>query len=1403
VLDGLFDQDDAPQWVLLWDKRNLTFIDRAKWGDRRSLEFGLEDLLDGSNKKELEIFNALLHRQNLCPEGATSLLETLEDNSRRKAVEVSESLKDAIRESVEALGNEYVYSLRQQNKRVYEDDPVEQASRLTLECVRYMYRLLFCFYLEARPDLKFLPIAADSYAQGYSLELLRDLEQMPLETEEQENGTFFHESLTRLFTLIWEGRQIRQSEKSVLNVDFEIPPLRSHLFDPAEMPLLSKVKFRNKVIQKVIRSLSLGRTGSGKSKRLGRVSYATLSLAHLGAVYENLLAYSGFFAKERLYEVKPADEDYDPTIHSYFVKEKDFANYLEKEKVQVNGHYLVHEPGDYVYRLAGRDRDSSASYYTPESLAHLTVEWALKDLIADKTADEILDIRICEMAVGSANILNEAISQVANAYLKKKQEEVGRRIEPSQLSKELQKVRMYIADRHISAVDLNSTAVELAELSLWLNSMYEGAFVPWFGMQVMHGNSLVGARREYWNRSEIYSSAKGKKNNPLAQRSAPHPFDWKLNQRPEGSVYHWLLPDEKMANYKDKVLKQLRPQELKTLATKRKEFCAPLNDSEASYLSLLSDSADVLWEQLLRELAQLNALTTDDLTVWPEEAPQHPHLTTTAEKDVKLQQLILQPASAYSRLKLAMDYWCALWFWPVDEAELFPSRADFMMDMSLILGLHSSAPAILTQGTFDLGATPQLTQGDLPLEQASLSFDEVNTEDLIRDNERLAVASRLSSQLAFFHWEVAFAPVFHEKGGFDLIAGNPPWVRLEWNEAGLLSEYDPHLALHKLTAPEVASQRPQVFNDNPGLQAIYEEELTHVIGQQNFLNSANLYPLTVGSSVNLYRNFITRSWDIINDHGYVGFVHPENVYDSSQEGFLRRSLYRRLSAHFQFQNELGLFDIHHEQKFSTNVYGPIKDDSDVRFVNMSNLFTVNCVDESIQLKNVSIPVEGIKNDQGKWSTKGHPQRVVTIGNEELSTFARLFSEEETPVLEAPLPHIHAQHVMTLLEKIAHWPRSVDSLGNLELFSTTCWNETTSCKEGTIKRDTHFAEQPEELILNGPLFYVANPCYKTARNVCTKNSDFDVLDLEKLPDDYLPRVNYSRACDLEEYRRRAPKLPWDTSKNFLDSYKLSFREMLSVPTERTLFAALTCAGTAHVNAVLSLTTQNCMDMLAIASMSLSLVGDFYIKLTGASHLHERWMSFPLLPPHSPMIVRVLALNCLTKWYDSLWKEAWRDDYCNQRWYGNDPRLPKDFWRQLSPEWSRDCALRNAFARRWALCELDVLVARELGMTLDELCDAYRLQFPVLRQNEDDTWYDANGRIIFTRSMGLSGVGLDRKEFEAVKGYSAGMTVEKTWIDTTLPTGPVERHLTYVAPFTKQDREQDYATIWAALDEEGKN
>ena len=124
----------------------------------------------------------------------------------------------------------------------------------------------------------------------------------------------------------------------------------------------------------------------------------------------------------------------------------------------------------------------------------------------------------------------------------------------------------------------------------------------------------------------------------------------------------------------------------------------------------------------------------------------------------------------------------------------------------------------------------------------------------------------------------------------------------------------------------------------------------------------------------------------------------------------------------------------------------------------------------------------------------------------------------------------------------------------------------------------------------------------------------------------------------------------------------------------------------------------------------------------------------------------------------------------------------------------------FASRWALVEMDVLAARALGLTLAELQTIYRIQFPVMRQYEADTWYDQRGRIIFTNSKGLPGVGLPRKEWNEVSALQSG-TVKRTVTDTTLPTGPVEREIIYHAPFTKCGRETDYATAWRKLEAGG--
>src|SRR5690606_10259261 len=102
-----------------------------------------------------------------------------------------------------------------------------------------------------------------------------------------------------LFRLIFEGHGYGQRELDYdggAATDFEISGLRSPLFDEDRTPILKSVKLRNEVVQEVLQLLSLSREGGRKGR--GRISYATLGINQLGAVYEGLLSYTGFFAQE-------------------------------------------------------------------------------------------------------------------------------------------------------------------------------------------------------------------------------------------------------------------------------------------------------------------------------------------------------------------------------------------------------------------------------------------------------------------------------------------------------------------------------------------------------------------------------------------------------------------------------------------------------------------------------------------------------------------------------------------------------------------------------------------------------------------------------------------------------------------------------------------------------------------------------------------------------------------------------------------------------------------------------------------------------------------------------------------------------------------------------------------------
>ena len=215
-------------------------------------------------------------------------------------------------------------------------------------------------------------------------------------------------------------------------------------------------------------------------------------------------------------------------------------------------------------------------------------------------------------------------------------------------------------------------------------------------------------------------------------------------------------------------------------------------------------------------------------------------------------------------------------------------------------------------------------------------------------------------------------------------------------------------------------------------------------------------------------------------------------------------------------------------------------------------------------------------------------------------------------------------------------------------------------------------------------------------------------------------------------------------------------------------------------------------------------DFFVKSTGRGDFYESTSGrLALLQLSCNVHLRTLSLNCLTTHYADLWAECWEAAFRQQRWAKNDPRLPNSFFTTLTPTWQRECALRTDYARRQALVEIDVLVAQALGLALEELITIYRVQFPVMQQYERDTWFDQNGRIVFTASKGLAGVGFPRKGSgrgtnkttgcEDIQGMTSG-TVSRTFLDDTLPGGPVERTITYEAPFDRCDRVEDYRGVW---------
>jgi len=1397
---------EAPRWIIIIGEKAIALLDRRKWNEKRYLEFDLEEIFSRREESTLQIMSVLLHKESLCPEEGNSLLDTFDENSHKHASGVSQDLKYALRESIELLGNEVLYDMEHRQEINLEVNPVD-SDELSIQCLRYMYRMLFMFFIESRPELGYAPMNSRVYMQGYSLESLRDItDSIREETDEVGEGYYIQETLSKLFDLIYNGYPKTEEELNKLSSSesihdvYIIDPLKAHIFDPEYTPLITNAKLRNRVMLRIIDLMSISRPSGRRRERRGRISYAALGINQLGAVYEALLSYRGFIAKETLFEVKRARDEINELDVGYFVPENELSNYTEEERARYpDGKLRRYEKGAFIYRLAGREREKSASYYTPEVLTKCLVKYALKELLKDKTADEILQLKICEPAMGSAAFLNEAINQLAEAYLDKKQIELGESISHAERFNHLQKVKMYIADRNVYGIDLNPIAVELAEVSLWLNTIYKGGYVPWFGTQLVCGNSLIGARRQCYRIEQLQTASSGIR----WYDNAPERVPMNSKRKPKKQVYHFLTGDPGMSNYTDRVIKNLAPDEIKAIKEWNKKFIKPYEEGDIQNLLRLSAIIDELWEKQIKLRKEVREKTADVLTVYGQGEETQSSPTTIREKDMIYKYLYKSEeqknAGPYARLKFAMDYWCSLWFWPIDKAELLPTRSEFIADMYLIL-----------EGTLDTfkGVNEKVKFGQLSMfmtEQEQLIYDInelysgmgiVDIPKLCQQQPRIALAREIADKQKFMHWELEFADLFAERDGFDLILGNPPWIKPTWNEEGVLSDYNPLLTVKNFSAAQATNHRSKILLDFEAKKSYISEYISST-GTQQFLGSKQYFAELQGSSTNLYKCFLPISWMMCNHNGVSAFVHPDGIYDDPNGRSLRFLAYKKLRRHFQFINEKLLFaEIGHPNVFSLNIYSNKHSEG---FESISNLFDPVTIDECYGIDTTK-EVPGIKDISNNWNTKGHPSRVISITKNELKLFAKLI-DDSGDYETARLPSLHSIELLEVLEKFAEQNKVISNNNRINL--DFMWHETYAQTDGTIIRDVHFADDLLNHICSGPHIGVANPIFKTPRAVCIQKADYDKIDLTTISNYYIPRSNYSINCTVDEYVRRSANTT--SGEKHLNCYRILCRKMLNLKQERTLMAAIYPPKVGFINAISGFAFEDNKYLPLISGTFASIPFDFFIKMLGKSNLYiDNAGKLPIIDSkyNRCIEIRSLLMNCVTKHYSELWKSCYINNYKENQWSKSEPRLNPERFSSLTAEWTWDTPLRTDYERRQTLVEIDVLTAMALGMTLEQLKTIYRIQFPVLQQYEADTWYDQNGRIVFTNNRSLTGVGFTRPEFEQIKYAKAGEKFYRTITDDTQPGGPVERTIEYVAPFDRCDREQDYETAWKFFEEKYK-
>ncbi|PVY57022.1 MULTISPECIES: DNA methyltransferase [unclassified Simplicispira] len=418
-------------------------------------------------------------------------------NAIEQAIAASADFTLAVEENLKAViygyaGEDSLFEIM--GRAIHRANPKASMASVYENSVVLLFRLLFVVYFE---DKNRELLARHPFYNRYSLEqIYQTLPSKPGPRSGLHDGVY---ALKQLFEMLDEGAE-----------DIDIPLFNGGLFDPQRAALLLQPKiFDNTTLRAILEKL-LYKTHRGTTLFDTRRDFKNMSVTHLGRIYEGLLEFRFEKASEAaVYLEYETTATRGKSVEAYF--DAYDSAILRKEKGFRALREISVKKGDVYLKSASNSRKTSASYYTPPSLSQPLVQAAMQQALTAASAQgkALMDLKILDNACGSGHFLVEALGTLTDLALERLETDADLQqlvaTESAKIAEQLQFLNLdYVPEdaqilkrallkRCIFGVDLNPFAVELARLSLWMDSFIFGTPLSFIEHHVQHGNALMGA----------------------------------------------------------------------------------------------------------------------------------------------------------------------------------------------------------------------------------------------------------------------------------------------------------------------------------------------------------------------------------------------------------------------------------------------------------------------------------------------------------------------------------------------------------------------------------------------------------------------------------------------------------------------------------------------------------------------------------------------------------------------------------------------------------------------------------------------------------------------------------------------------------------------------------------------